>query len=47
MSGEIIKDIITGGNEAVFQIRLLKDEEIGLLTTKTNKNYLILDSIDF
>jgi hypothetical protein len=43
----ISKDIITDEGEDKFQIRLIKEEGVGLLTTATNKNYLILDSLDF
>jgi len=34
-----------GANE--FQVRLLPDEGVGLLTTKDDENYLILDSLDY
>lgn len=43
----ISKDIITDEGEDKFQIRLIKDEGVGVFTTATDKNYLILDSIDF
>lgn len=44
---DIEKDIITTDKEDVFQIRLIKSEKIGLVTTKNGKNYLILDSADY
>ena len=43
----ISKNIITEEGEDKFQIRLIKDEGVGLFTTTLEKNYLILDSIDF
>ena len=33
--------------EDEFQVRLLKDDGVGLLTTKSDNNYLILDSLDY
>ncbi|MDR1911929.1 MAG: hypothetical protein LBQ52_06240 [Helicobacteraceae bacterium] len=47
MQTEILKDIVTDEGEAVFQFRASQNEGVGILTTKTNKNYLILDSIDY
>jgi hypothetical protein len=44
---EIENDIVTNDGENIFQIRLIKSEGIGLVTTKNGKNYLILDSSDF
>jgi hypothetical protein len=43
----ISKEITTENGEGTFQIRLIKEEGVGLLTTATDRNYLILDSIDF
>jgi len=43
----IEKDIITNDGEDVFQLRLIKSEKIGLATTPSGKNYLILDSADY
>jgi len=44
---EVIKNISTESGENEFQIRLLKNDGVGLLTTKSEQNYLILDSLDF
>ena len=44
---EIENDIITNDGEDIFQIRLIKSEGIGLITSKSGKNFLILDSSDF
>jgi hypothetical protein len=44
---EIENDIVTDDGENVFQIRLIKTEGIGLVTTKTGKNFLILDSFEY
>lgn len=43
----LTKNISTehGANE--FQVRLLKEDGVGLLTTKNEEHYLILDSIDY
>ncbi|NML21376.1 hypothetical protein HHL16_10855 [Pseudoflavitalea sp. G-6-1-2] len=41
------KDIITKDGEKKFQIRIMKDEAVGLFTAADNKNYLILDSADY
>ena len=43
----IEKDIYSNDNSREFQIRLLKDEGVGLLTDKNGDSYLILDSIDY
>lgn len=43
----IKKDIVTIDRENIFRLRLDKDEGIGLLTTSSERNYLILDSIDY
>ena len=47
MQTGIIKNITTGKGEEEFQVRFLKDEGVGLLTTKNDNNYLILDSLDY
>lgn len=44
---DIENDIVTNDGEDTFQIRLIKSEGIGLVTTKSGKNYLILDSSDY
>jgi len=41
------KAIVTPDGEKEFQLRVLKDEGVGLLTTKSEKSYLILDSLDY
>lgn len=43
----LVKDISTKDGEDIFQVRIIKDEGVGLLTTQTDKNYLILDSLDY
>lgn len=47
MKQEVIKNISTENGANEFQVRLLKNDGVGLLTTKNEENYLILDSIDF
>lgn len=47
MKQEITKNITTEKGKNEFQVRLLKDKGVGLLTTKNEENYLILDSIDY
>lgn len=44
---KIKKNIITPDGEDEFQIRYIRDENVGVLTSRSNKSYLILDSIDF
>ena len=44
---EIAKEIQTEKGISEFQIRLLKNEDVGLLTTRENDNYFILDSINY
>lgn len=44
---EITRKIETEKGAKEFQVRLLKDEGVGLLTTKSEENYLILDSLDY
>lgn len=41
------KVIITPDGENEFQLRILKEEGVGLLTTRTEKSYLILDSLEY
>ena len=41
------KTIITQEEENEFQLRVLKEEGVGLLTTKSDKSYFILDSLDY
>lgn len=47
MKQEVTKNISTENGANEFQIRLLKDDGVGLLTTKNEENYLILDSLDY
>jgi hypothetical protein len=47
MQTEITKDIQTESGENEFQIRLIKSEGVGLLTSISEKSYLLLDSIDY
>ncbi len=47
MKKEVIKNITTENGKNEFEFRFLKDEGIGLLTTRNNESYLILDSIDY
>lgn len=47
MKQEITKNISTENGTNEFQIRLLKNNGVGLLTTENEENYLILDSIDY
>ena len=44
---KIKKDIITSDGEGEFQIRYIRDENVGVVTSRSNKSYLILDSIEF
>lgn len=44
---KIRKSIITPDGEDEFQIRYIFGENVGLLTTRSEKSYFILDSIDY
>jgi len=44
---EVSKNITTENGANEFQVRLLKDDGVGLLTTKNEENYLIFDSVDY
>ncbi len=44
---EVTKNISTKNGANEFQVRLLTDDGVGLLTTKDEENYLILDSLDY
>lgn len=44
---KICKNIITDDGEDEFQIRYSRDENVGVITSRSNKSYLILDSIDY
>jgi len=41
------KAIITSDGENEFQLRVLQEDGVGLLTTQSDKSYLILDSADY
>ena len=43
----ISKAMITPDGEQEFQIRYIRDEGVGVVTTRTDKSYFILDSGDF
>ncbi len=43
----ISKEIVTQDYEDEFQIRYIRYENVGLITTRSGKSYLILDSIDY
>ncbi len=47
MNNKTTKTITAENNENEFQVRFLEDEGVGLLTTKTGINYLVLDSLDY
>ncbi|MES2776115.1 MAG: hypothetical protein V4722_18200 [Bacteroidota bacterium] len=47
MQKVIIKNITTDKGENEFQVRILKEDGVGLLTTKNDDNYLMLDSLDY
>jgi hypothetical protein len=40
-------NITTEFGENEFQVRFLKEDGVGILTTRNEKNYLILDSLDY
>lgn len=44
---KIRKEIITEDGTAEFQIRFIRDDNVGVLTTRSGKSFLILDSIDY
>lgn len=43
----LLKIATPSDGETEFQLRVLKDEGVGLLTTRSQRSYLILDSLDF
>jgi hypothetical protein len=47
MKTRLIKNIATDKCEDEFQVRLHKKSGVGLLTTKNENNYLILDSLNY
>ncbi len=44
---KIEKDIRTPDGEDEFQIRCFRDDAVGILTTRSEKSYFILDSKDY
>ncbi len=42
-----LKEIVTPNGEDEFQIRYLRDENVGVLTSGTEKSYFILDSKEY
>lgn len=47
MEKKLTNRISTESGEDVFQLRMLANEGVGLLTAKSNRSYLILDSADY
>ncbi|MFN6077316.1 MAG: hypothetical protein ACK46Y_17310 [Fluviicola sp.] len=47
MKQEVTKKITTENGTNIFQVRWLKYDGVGLLTTENEENYLILDSVDY
>lgn len=43
----ISRDIITPEGEQEFQLRYMRDENVGVVTTRTNRSFFILDSKDY
>lgn len=44
---KISKNIMTPDGEDEFQIRFIHDENVGVLTTRSEKSYFILDSMEY
>ncbi|MBQ8414617.1 MAG: hypothetical protein IJX58_05165 [Clostridia bacterium] len=44
---EISKEIISSAGEDEFQIRYIRDENVGILTSRSGKSYFILDSKEY
>lgn len=44
---KVRKNVITSEGESEFQIRYMKNEDVGILTARSGKSYLILDSGDY
>ncbi len=44
---KIWKNIITPDGEEEFQIRYIRRENVGVVTTRSSKSYFILDSMDY
>lgn len=43
----VSKPIVTSDGENEFQIRYIRDEGVGVATTRTDKSYFMLDSADY
>ena len=43
----ISKSIVTPDGENEFQVRYMRNEEVGILCTPTGKSYFLLDSKDY
>ena len=43
----IFKPIITADGEMEFQVRYIRDEHVGIVTTETGKSFFLLDSADY
>lgn len=43
----ISKQVITSDGEQEFKVRYIRDESVGVITTKSDKSYFILDSADY
>lgn len=44
---KVSKDIISSVGEDEFQIRYIRDENVGILTSRSDKSYFILDSKEY
>ena len=44
---KIRKNIITSNEEDEFQIRYIREENVGIITSRSDKSYFILDSKDY
>jgi hypothetical protein len=47
MSPPLSQSIVTDHGEDKFQLRFMKEEGVGLLTTQSDRSYLLLDSLDY
>ena len=43
----ISKGIVTSDGETDFQVRYIRDESVGIISTPSNKTYFLLDSADY
>ncbi len=44
---KLLKEIIAPNGEDEFQIRYLRDESVGILTSRSDKSYFLLDSKEY